>query len=704
VDLLLNLPDLPGDLLRSIRQKTEGNPFYIEELIHSLIESETLVKADRQGEPAQWRLAPQVHEIHIPDSIQSLILARLDRLDPDTRMVLQLASVLGRSFEYRALEKLVSDSDGLSGRMNNLERADIVYEVSHHPQPVFAFRHALTQETVYNAILIKQRRSYHLRAGEALEALSQQDCVDDEACSVLAHHFDQAGDPRALHYYRMAGDHAFRLYALSEAIAAYSRAIELSDESTSAETLQHIYLRCGRSYELSSENKKAYDTYVKMEDLARQRNEKALLLAGLIAHAVLLSTPSDVADFERAQELSSEALSLAENLDDRVAQARILWTLQLSNDRFGNAREAVQYGEQALELAHQLEETELLAYVLNDLGHPYYRTGKFERARKVVEQALEIWKTLDNKAMQVDSLATLGLSYYFAGEYDKTFWSMREADRIAASIGNLWGQAYCRMYAGLAYFDQGEPGTAIEVMNECLRLGKEAGFMAPALITQSDLAVVYCELGAFEQALAHAESSLKALANFGGHWEHYPLYALVIACSLSGRIEQARSWVEKIHEVHRKVAQGSDSEMLVLIGLTVFSLVEERFEDALECCRQFQKFDQTGIKCIASTIALWQATALSELDRVEEAYDRMLESVQLAEHFDQRRVLWQAWRGLAQIEAKRGDASAASRAKERSAEHIRYIADRIGDPVLRETFLNKPEVSEVLAQMPAESS
>jgi tetratricopeptide (TPR) repeat protein len=572
----------------------------------------------------------------------------------------------------------------------------LVYETDRYPQLEYTFRHALTQETVYNAILLKQRRKYHLRAGEALEAQSQAVCENDQACAMLAHHFDQAGDRRALHYYRMAGDHAFRLYAIREAIDAYTRAIELTIRDTDSETLQHLYLRRGRAFELASANQKAQENYIAMKDLALSRDDDRMLLAALMAHAALISTPSDVANFELSQELCSQALELARKLDDKASQARILWILQLSNDRYGNWDQAVRYGEQALELSNQLEEREVIAYVLNDLGQTYYHVGNYKNGRQRVEEAVETWISLDNKAMQADALSTLVFSYYLAGEFEKAIRAADEALSISTSIGNLWGQSYSRMYIGRVYFDLGEPGKAIEVMIECLRLSKEAGFVAPDLITQSDLARVYAELGAFDQALTWAENAIRVMQGWPAFWRQFALSGKVLAYTLAGDLDRARPLTQELMALRDVIALGSDSDLLILSALTEFALADRNYTVALAEIERFDGFQQESIQAIIPQVALGRARALAGLGRMDESYAQLQDAYAQADALGQRWTLWQAFAGLSEIEIGRGEAEKAARHREQAAALIAYIADHTGSPELRKSFLKRQDVQHVL--------
>ena len=140
----------------------------------------------------------------IPDNLQALLAARIDRLEETAKHVLQLASVIGRSFYHQVLEIISGASGELDNELNNLQRLDLILESAREPFLEYAFRQALTQETAYNTILLKHRRKFHKQVGEALLKLYPNRV--DEYASVLGHHFYQAQDPRALIYFQIEGD------------------------------------------------------------------------------------------------------------------------------------------------------------------------------------------------------------------------------------------------------------------------------------------------------------------------------------------------------------------------------------------------------------------------------------------------------------------------------------------------------------------
>ena len=162
----------------------------------------------------------------VPESIQGVILSRVDRLRQETRRVLQSASVIGRVFRRRLLAHVTSQESDLDRALWELEERALIYEGRVTPEPEYSFQHQLTQETVYRSLLRRQRQAFHQQVAEAIEVLYADGL--DELYEQLAYHFDRAGETaKAMEYLVKAGQKAAGRFANAEAITHFDRALEL---------------------------------------------------------------------------------------------------------------------------------------------------------------------------------------------------------------------------------------------------------------------------------------------------------------------------------------------------------------------------------------------------------------------------------------------------------------------------------------------
>lgn len=209
-------------LHEAILHKAEGNPLFIEETIRGLIETGALRPAASHG---AYQLASDLATIRIPDTVQDVIMARVDRLNDQVKQVLLTASVIGRSFLYRILRAIAERAEELDDYLANLERLEFIDEQRQYPDIEYMFRHAVIQEVTYNSILRNRRRQLHQRIGEALETIFPDRL--EEFSGVLAYHFGHAEDwGRAQRYLMLAGEKADRLAADGEALQHFRQAVE----------------------------------------------------------------------------------------------------------------------------------------------------------------------------------------------------------------------------------------------------------------------------------------------------------------------------------------------------------------------------------------------------------------------------------------------------------------------------------------------
>ena len=166
---LLEIEDLPEKVRALILSKAEGNPFYVEEVIRSLLDAKLVIRED-----SHWRATREIEKIAVPDTLAGVITARLDRLDDESKYVAQTAAVVGREFEYDVLEDVYEAPQAVNGAVSNLQRRELVREKSSLPSRVYLFKHVLTQETAYGSVLLSRRRELHGRVAECLERLAPE--------------------------------------------------------------------------------------------------------------------------------------------------------------------------------------------------------------------------------------------------------------------------------------------------------------------------------------------------------------------------------------------------------------------------------------------------------------------------------------------------------------------------------------------------
>ena len=227
VSALLAIADLPPELRQLILRKTDGNPYFVEEIVRTLID-DGIVRQTADG--LRWEATTNVADITIPDTLQALLMARIDRLDQEARSTLQVASVIGRSFYFRILERISDSAIALDKQLGSLERVELVREAGRDPELQYIFKHELARDAAYGSLLNRKRRDVHRRVGEAIELLFA-DRIEEHAHR-LGQHFALAGDnAKAQRYFTMAGETAAGLHAVKEGALFFERAATCAREA-----------------------------------------------------------------------------------------------------------------------------------------------------------------------------------------------------------------------------------------------------------------------------------------------------------------------------------------------------------------------------------------------------------------------------------------------------------------------------------------
>ena len=278
---------LPPRLRERILSRAEGNPFYVEEIIRSLLESGVIVR----DEAAQrWGVSRDAADIAIPDTLHGVLVARIDRLQEETKRVLQLAAVVGRVFSYRVLAAIVPEEGQLDDHLLTLQRQGMIRERARLPELEYIFKHNLTQEAAYNGLLKKERRAYHRQVAEALERLFPERV--EEQVGLLAHHWERAEEPeKATKYLLLAGDQARLAYAHREAIEHYERALAFLKAQGAYEQAARTLMKLGLAYHTAFDYQRARQAYEEGFALWQRAGETPLAVLPPAPHAFRVSWP-----------------------------------------------------------------------------------------------------------------------------------------------------------------------------------------------------------------------------------------------------------------------------------------------------------------------------------------------------------------------------------------------------------------------------
>lgn len=336
-----------------ILAQTEGNPFFIEEVVQTLIEERAL-----RGERGHYRLEQLPTSLHIPPTVQGVLAARIDRLGVAEKALLQTLAVIGKAFTWSLLARIVEQpEDTLKSLLTRLQAGEFIYEQPAFPEVEYSFKHALTQEVTYGSLLIERRRALHERTAQAIESLFPTQL--EAHCNELAHHFSCSGNtPKAVANLLCAGRQAVQRSADAEAVTHLTMALALlenqPDTPERARQELELQITLGPAW-MAARGPAAPEvetTYTRALTLCKQLGETTLLFPALQGLRTFYQVRGDLLT---ARGLTAQLLTLAEESQDPawlVTAHRVLGTNLFSLGELDAARTHL---EQALALYDPLQ-------------------------------------------------------------------------------------------------------------------------------------------------------------------------------------------------------------------------------------------------------------------------------------------------------------------------------------------------------------
>ena len=488
---LLKTDAIPRDLQQFIQNKVEGNPFYIEELVNSLIESKTLAP-----ENGHWRVAGSITEQEISSTIQGVISARVDRLEQGSKRILQEASVIGRSFYYEILKRISEIKGNIDGNLTGLERVDLIKTKSIQPYLEYIFKHALTQEVVYNGLLKKERREIHERIGYVIEELFKDRLP--EFYETLAFHYKQSNSTqKAVNYLVNSGEKSLAKYAVTEAYQYFQEAYNIiSPKENKSEvdkiTLVDILNRWAYAYYYLGEIRDFIELFKTHHALADSLDDKArvgMFYAWFgIAH-FMAGKPNE------SYKLLRKALKLGEESQNQKVVGYACTWLPWTCAELGLLDRGIDFAERAQKIAETFPSDQYLYF--KSLGGLCYinflkgNTGKiFEGAKRLFDHG----ERSANSRCKVFGHWMEAFGHWIAGNMTSSQRSCKKA--IDVALDPAYSQ-FPRLTLGLSYFLAGQFQEAEDTLKICINFCEKRGmgqisvlgrlFLAPTLIVKGEM-------------------------------------------------------------------------------------------------------------------------------------------------------------------------------------------------------------------------
>ncbi len=519
--------------------RTEGNPFFMEESVQMLVETGALA-----GERGAYRLVTPLPAIQVPATVQAMLAARIDRLEPDAKRLLQTAAVIGKDVPFAVLAAAAERPEAeIRRHLIQLQSAELLLEASLFPDLEFTFKHALTYEVAYGGLLQERRRDLHRRAGEALERLYPE--RRDELSGSLARHFLEAGDvAKGVPYALRAGEKAQALYALDEAIRFYERAraaaagadnaalVAMCDEAMGNAQLQHGHLdEAIEAYEhalahaATREGRAALKLKIGTAfgqfggSRGRQLISEALVeLDPDTQRAELAKANALIARYHhyagrhaQAVEVLERAREFAESIGDVQTLETIYTFLSGANQHLGRPKISMEWAQRALDLGERHKNPYSLM-----VGYEFYAENLTIMSRW--DESLEFCDREEQLAKQVGADNRLAWAahnrswaLYAKGELAAAEAAIRQARALAEVTGERRLGLWCEARHSLVQTDRAQDGEAQEAARHVIAAADELGDLPMRAYCRSALGYFHVQREEYDAAGQAFEEATKIL-------------------------------------------------------------------------------------------------------------------------------------------------------------------------------------------------
>ena len=481
VSQLINSEQIPAIIRDTVLEKSEGNPYFIEELVRMLINEGVLKK---NGDVVHF--APNIDEERIPDSLQGLITARIDRLPQEARLTLRIASVIGRIFPEKVIEAVMKEhapAVDLLAQLSILESIRIIKVAEVKPTLSYKFNHILLHDAAYHSIVQADRVALHRSVGLALERLYPGQ--EERLASQLAHHFQQSQDTeKAFHYLDIAGHLSLDAFASAEAETYFSKAVQLTSDP---KHLAHLYSDLGEALAQQSKHREAIQAWKKAIDNLHQMGDT-----------------------------------------DRLARV-YAWSARSAWWGYDPKR-SLEICLEGLKAVEGAEESPAIAYLIHETGRAYLFNDQPDKAKAFSEQALEMAKHLNAMDVQAETLATIGILPNIKPQ--QAIDALELAVKISES-NDLYGPA-SRAYVNLAAVidNLGEIKRARDYRMRAIRLGMRIGGISDEQLIQQTVTRASIWLADFEDAETRLSKISQLLKETNSHLTHNALIQTFLEGSL----------------------------------------------------------------------------------------------------------------------------------------------------------------------------
>ena len=643
---LLRKAKLPKETEEMIIRKTEGNPFFIEEVLRSFIDDGII-----EVKEGHFRVTEKIKEANIPDTINDAILSRVDKLDEKTRELLNTASVMGRNFYYKVLEEATDTIEELDERLSYLSEVQLITETKKKEEIEYLFKHALAQQLTYDAMMQQSRKDTHLKIAHSIEKVFAANI--NEFYGTLAYHYENAENKeKSLQYLILAGDESANSGASAEALNFYKKAFDLlplhKKRDSSNKEVRDLEIKIALGYQATGKNLEAVESF---ETLMQNqfgfkfpKTEKAIELRGIISVILLTFMINNQWLFFK-KKLFKEF-----DLFAKIANYWGFALLHLNPKHWALKVATVEVFIARYEIHHSYSALNVLVY-----GATIFNLGgvSIKTAKKIIDFVQKIGDEI-NPISLVDFTTSKKVHDYFIAhwEIDKDF------DHIynkGLRTGGSWATSSYVYYSGMCSIELGNHSRFLEMAEKMTELAEAFDYSYTRTLRMRLLVMGFAKFRQYDKILATVDDDIAFIKTTGNEAMLLNvLFYKAQACTFSGMLKDAQAAIDESEDIidnHKRIPLYFTQYLITKIKLGIESIknLEHNEPDFQSGTKELQKLSNKLLKLTPKNIAtfteayLLKAKILFLQKKFSKAYKNLDFSIVAGEKYNSRPDLSRAY-------------------------------------------------------------
>ncbi len=685
IKYLLKIEQIPPTLEELLLNRAAGNPLFLEELIRSLIEADVIQPSEDSG----WQIVRSVTEMDIPNTLQGVLTARIDRLQESVKRVLQVAAVIGRVFPRYILTPIVNDPQIVETALHQLEAADLIeVHAQQDSQPEYRFKHVLTYETAYNSLLHQQRKVIHKQIADHMARLYWQ--LGEEYAPIVADHYYKSETwPRAMRYLQRAAEAAIQSFANPQAVEFYTQALEVADIiGAEADQAALLAIYEGRARILTSlgNPQQAIADYEAMLAKAKELNDDSAQMRVLNGIGSLHASHYD---FSLASEYFQEALEVARRIGDERGVADTLTQLGNFYYNMGKLGEVVKCYQEAHQISAKLGDETRLIEAEDGLAKIMLEQGEVAASLARYQDTVNTRRRLGYRSGLMNSLASLLVAQTFNADYHDAEKTAEEVLELHHRSGDFYRVPFIQYYQAFGQLYRGEFDKARENLEQGLGLAEEQKQKSLQALGLAWLGYYYLTLGMDAAGLQQAEKSMQLARELGS-----PLYVMRAQSILGAayrhlnRLEDAVNELESVHAVAQGMGFVPD-EVMILYQLVRTYMDADQWDKVEPSLQRLSDLATASEMKEFMARAQWLQSLLEiHHQRYEAALEMLIKASELAEQIDSRlsQYIIQIQKSYVYHISDNGPASRDAMAYAQKLQ--KRLVETLADETMHQAFLN----------------